>query len=201
MFAVSADKSTCVKRTLQWRWLETQKFSNASVIDLQKKETARASMRKMEKYLLKKFKYHRLKDPLFLYALAFNKVELLLRYTANSTIAEEYEQLSNLYSLEQMLVLLEKQSSELPEGYRKVWRSYCSVRDAALADNDTKELIHRRVLELQQKKKLTNYRLYTDLKLNPGNVNAWLKHNDSSKMSLDCARQIYKYAKSYPSVR
>ena len=51
------------------------------------------------------------------------------------------------------------------------------------------------------KKKLTNYRLYTDLKLNPGNVNAWLKHNDSSKMSLDCARQIYKYAKSYPSVR
>ena len=86
MFAVSADNSTCVNRTLQWRWLETQKFSNASVIDL-------------------------------------------------------------------------------------------------------------------QKKKLTNYRLYTDLKLNPGNVNAWLKHNDSSKMSLDCARQIYKYAKSYTSIR
>ena len=141
----------------------------------------------------------RLKEPLFLYALAFNKVELLLRYTANSTIAEEYEQLSNRYSLAQMLLLLEKQSPELPEGYLKVWRSYCSVRDAVLADNDTKELIHRRVLELQ--KKLTNYRLYTDLKLNPGNVNAWLKHNDSSKMSLDCARQIYKYAKSYPSVR
>ena len=143
----------------------------------------------------------RLKEPLFLYTLTFDKVELLLRYTANSTIAAEYEQLSNLYSLEQMLLLLENQSHELPEGYLKVWRSYCSVRDAVLADNDTKELIHRRVLELQQKKKLTNYRLYKDLKLNPGNVNAWLKHNDSSKMSLDCARQIYKYAKSYPSVR
>ena len=120
MFAVSADNSTCVNRTLQWRWLETQKFSNASVIDLQKKETARASMRKMVKYLLKKFKYPRLKEPLLLYALAFNKVELLLRYTANSTIAEEYEQLSNRYSLAQMLLLLEKQSPELPEGYRKV---------------------------------------------------------------------------------
>ena len=57
VFAVSADNSTCVNRTLQWRWLETQKFSNASVIDLQKKETARASMRKMAKHLLKKFKY------------------------------------------------------------------------------------------------------------------------------------------------
>lgn len=141
------------------------------------------------------------KEPLYLYALAFDKVDLLLRYTVNSAVAAEYEQLSNRYSLTQMLLLLENQSLELPEGYLKVWRSYCSVRDAVLADNDTKELIHRRVVELQQKKKLTNYRLYTDLKLNPGNVNAWLKHNDSSKMSLDCARQIYKYAKSYQAVR
>ena len=45
----------------------------------------------------------RLKEPLFLYALAFNKVELLLRYTANSAVAAEYEQLSNRYSLAQML--------------------------------------------------------------------------------------------------
>ena len=137
----------------------------------------------------------RLKEPLFLYALAFDKVDLLLRYTEKSTVVAEYEWLSDRYSLAQMLLLLENQSPELPEGYRKVWRSYCSVRDSALADNDTKELIHHRVLELQQKKKLTNYRLYTDLKLNPGNVNAWLKHNDSSKISLDCARKIYQYAK------
>ena len=143
----------------------------------------------------------RLKEPLYLYALAFDKVDLLLRYTVNRAVAAEYEQLSNRYSLAQMLLLLENQSPELTEGYLKVWRSYCSVRDTSLADNDTKALIHRRVLELQRKKKLTNYRLYTDLKLNPGNVNAWLKHNDSSKMSLDCARQIYKYAKSYPSIR
>ena len=143
----------------------------------------------------------RLKEPLYLHALAFDKVDLLLRYTVNRAVAAEYEQLSNRYSLAQMLLLLENQSLELPEGYLKVWRSYCSVRDAALADNDTKELIHRRVVEIQQKKHLTNYRIYADLKLNPGNVNAWLKHNDSSKMSLDCARQIYKYAKSYQAAR
>ena len=143
----------------------------------------------------------RLKEPLFLYARAVDKVDLLLRYTVTSAVSAEYEQLSNRYSLAQMLLLLENQSLELPEGYLKVWRSYCSVRDAALADNDTKELIHRRVVEIQQKKHLTNYRIYADLKLNPGNVNAWLKHNDSSKMSLDCARQIYKYAKSYQAAR
>ena len=143
----------------------------------------------------------RLKEPLYLYALVFDKVNLLLRYAKDPVCLAEYERLSNRYSREQVLALLQNQSAELPEGYLKVWRSYCSVRDAALADNDTKELIHRRVVEIQQKKHLTNYRIYADLKLNPGNVNAWLKHNDSSKMSLDCARQIYKYAKSYSAVR
>ena len=57
MFALSADNAICVNRTLQWRWQGTQKFSNTSVIDWQKKETARASMRKMVKHLLKKYKY------------------------------------------------------------------------------------------------------------------------------------------------
>lgn len=143
----------------------------------------------------------RLKEPLYLYALVFDKINLLLRYTEDKGCLAEYEWLSSIYSLEQAFALLQNQSAELPEGYLKVWRSYCSVRDAVLADNDTKELIHRRVVEIQRKKHLTNYRIYADLKLNPGNVNAWLKHNDSSKMSLDCARQIYKYAKSYSAVR
>ena len=117
----------------------------------------------------------RLKEPLYLYALVFDKVNLLLRYAKDPVCLAEYERLSNRYSREQVLALLQNQSAELSEGYLKVWRSYCSVRDAALADNDTKELIHRRVVEIQQKKHLTNYRIYADLKLNPGNVNAWLK--------------------------
>ena len=36
----------------------------------------------------------RLKEPLFLYALTFDKVELLLRYTANSAVAAEYENIN-----------------------------------------------------------------------------------------------------------
>ena len=61
----------------------------------------------------------RLKEPLYLYALAFDKVDLLLRYTVNRAVAAEYEQLSNRYSLAQMLLLLENQSPELTEGYLK----------------------------------------------------------------------------------
>ena len=74
MFAVSADNATCVNRTLQWRWLETQKFSNASVIDLQKKETARASMRKMVKHLLKNLSIHRWHMIKFVYFNTLKKV-------------------------------------------------------------------------------------------------------------------------------
>ena len=58
----------------------------------------------------------RLKEPLFLYALAYDKVELLLRYTANSTVAAEYEQLSNRYSLAQMLLFLEKSVAGIAGG-------------------------------------------------------------------------------------
>ena len=50
-------EKSCPRLDIGRRWLETQKFSNASVIDLQKKETARASMRKMVKHFLKKYKY------------------------------------------------------------------------------------------------------------------------------------------------
>ena len=39
----------------------------------------------------------RLKEPLYLYALAFDKVDLLLRYTVNRAVAAEYEQLSKVH--------------------------------------------------------------------------------------------------------
>ena len=47
----------------------------------------------------------RLKEPLFLYAWAYDKVALLLHYTANSTVVAEYERLSNRYLLAKMLLL------------------------------------------------------------------------------------------------
>ena len=65
----------------------------------------------------------RMKEPMFLYALTFDKVNLRLRYTMNSNVAAEYNQLSNRYSSVKMLSLLENLSPELPEGYLKVWRS------------------------------------------------------------------------------
>jgi hypothetical protein len=39
----------------------------------------------------------------------------------------------------------------------------------------------------------TYRRPYTDLKMNPGNLNAWLKHGDGNKISLDRARDVLRY--------
>ena len=60
-------------------------------------------------------------------------------------------------------------------------------------DDATKSLMRDRIIALQQERSITNYRLYTDLNLNPGNLNAWLKHGDSSKISLANARRVMHY--------
>lgn len=82
---------------------------------------------------------------------------------------------------------------EPTDPYYKVWRSYCSVRDRCKADNHAKALMNQKIRRLQQQKGITNYRLYTDLHLNPGNLNAYLKHNDCSKVSLTTARRALRY--------
>lgn len=82
-------------------------------------------------------------------------------------------------------------------GYRKLWCSYISLRDRQQADDHTKRLIHKRVRELQAQKQVSNYRIYHDLNLNPGNLNAWLTHQNCSKVSLSTARRTLNYLRQY----
>ena len=56
-----------------------------------------------------------------------------------------------------------------------------------------KEAIRKKVLQMMQDGTCTNYRIYTDLKLNPGNVNSWLKNGDSNKASCRNAERILNY--------
>lgn len=136
----------------------------------------------------------RLVQPLCLYAAitydAKQKDHLLRR---SHRLQQEFNSYDFLLqsgeTLEQSLASL----PELNNGYRKLWQSYVSVRDRKYADNHTKTLIHRRVRALQEQKKISNYRIYTDLRLNSGNMNAWLTHQDCSKVSLDTARKTLQY--------
>ena len=140
----------------------------------------------------------RLREPLLLYAVYTQKEQVLLQATKEPALYAEYDQLVSLYTADRMTELFEQASPLLPAGYHKVWRSYQSRKNRGQAEEHTKELMRQKVKRLQEQKCITTYRIYTDLKLNPGNLNAWLKHGDSDKVSLETARRALRYVESYP---
>jgi len=135
----------------------------------------------------------RLKAPLLLYALYTGKQDILLRAAKETPLFESFSTVLGQYNEETITQLLGSRSPLLPEEYHKVWKSYLSLKNKGAADDHTKELMRQKVLRLQAQKGVTNYRIYTDLKLNPGNLNAWLKHGYSDKVSLETARSTLRY--------
>ena len=117
-----------------------------------------------------------------------NKAAAALGNAAEETLAKALQ-----LAAEQMTTLLENGSSTLPNEYHKVWRSYLSQKNKGQADDHTKELMRQKVKRLQDRYGVSNYRIYTDLRLNPGNLNAWLKHGHSDKVSLETARRTLRY--------
>lgn len=87
------------------------------------------------------------------------------------------------------------EKSALPYKYQKIVSAYEYKLNKMANDNETKRLMHNRIVLLQQKKHITNYQIYTDLKMNPGNINSFLKHGNVEKISLKSARKIWKYVK------
>lgn len=138
----------------------------------------------------------RLREPLLLYAVLSEKQDVLLKAAKDPDLHKHYSVMVSQYTQENLIVLLEQEDPEVEDGYHKVWRSYLSRKNRCQADNHTKELMRKKVKRLQEKKGVTNYRIYTDLRLNPGNLNAWLKHGDSDKISLVMARETLHYMES-----
>lgn len=135
----------------------------------------------------------RLAEPLLLYALYNQKQAHLLKTARGTALYPEYQRLLCQYTPETMTAELCSGSHLLDANYHKVWRTYLSLKDRVKADDHTKSLMRQRILHLQSASSITNYYIYTQLKLNPGNVNAWLKHGDSRKVSLDTARKILQF--------
>ncbi|MCL2530270.1 MAG: hypothetical protein FWE41_08110 [Coriobacteriia bacterium] len=115
---------------------------------------------------------------------------------------KEYKQLVSSYQTkEELLVALAEGAADVPVRYLKVYESFVNTRDRYKNSRKYSELAHQRILELQKEKGISNYRIYTDLKLNPGNINSYLKHGDATKVSRDVARRIKVYLeKAEPKV-
>ena len=136
----------------------------------------------------------RLREPLFLYSLYHGKLDLMRKEAAKNGLESFFRPVAAYTTCEAMEHAL--QQGGVPNEYVKVWKSYLAKRNWLEADNGTKERIRKKVVVLQQEKGITNYRIYTDLHLNPGNLNAWLKNNDQSKLSLETARNVLTYVQN-----
>jgi len=79
------------------------------------------------------------------------------------------------------------------ERYRRVYGNYQVMLGRTSADREVIMLMRERILHAMKEKKMSNYRVYTDLSLNPGNINRFLKHGDASKLSRKTARRILDY--------
>ncbi len=137
----------------------------------------------------------RLREPLYLYALLTGQIELLRKSVRGTALAAAYEELPD--NPTEMEKQLRAEPSELPEAYGKVWHSYLVYKRRGKRDEESKELMRQQIVHLQSERGVSNYRLYTSLGLNPGNLNAWLKHGDGKKVSLKTARSVLEQIRAY----
>ena len=138
----------------------------------------------------------RLREPLFLYALFEDKGKVLLQATKDTRLKEEYSNLLKNYDKSSMKTALANNSPELHERYLKVYVSYTRLMMRKDNNKHIKELLHTRIRQLQENKGISNYRLYTDLKLNPSNVNTFLKTGNPRKVSQSTADKLLSYLES-----
>ena len=129
----------------------------------------------------------RLYEPLFLYANLTNKTEEFYnaiarepRFNRDKLLSVRITDDFNSYD-------------ELPSEYAKVYDSYLYHRNRTANDNHTKKLMYDRIRSLQESKHITTYKIYTDLSINAGNFNAFIKNEDMTKCSLEVLRSVIVY--------
>ena len=136
----------------------------------------------------------RLKDALSLYLVMYTEEglrnKLLKKYEFLNVSCEKLCGLneSNLDSY-----LKDNNQSE----YTTVYNNFLYQRNHREQENRIKTMMYERIIEVKKIKCVTNYCIYKHLELNPGNVNAFLKNGDVSKVSLDTVRKILSFVNEY----
>lgn len=142
----------------------------------------------------------RLRAPLFLYAfLTGNMQTLLAASSSNAELLAGYSRILELFGgdAQKLLSALEYGDNSLGAEYLKTYRSYLAERNSGEREKKLKALIRDRALALKEEKKISGYKIFKELRLNAGNVNSYLKHSDTSKVSLETARRILDFVSRY----
>ncbi len=78
---------------------------------------------------------------------------------------------------------------------KKIYSLY--LNSVVKKESTIKENYYSKILELVDGKQITKYRIYTDLNLNPGNVNDFFKNKALRKLSLQNVKKIHSYCYQY----
>lgn len=134
---------------------------------------------------------YRIREPLMLYAMVTGQSDKLLCATKNAELYKEYHGILTTYLKEQVMAILAEGTDELPENYHKVWRSYVSVRDRGLADQETIGLIRNKIHRLQEKHEIPIAEIRNAMALKPAKYNRWVVHGDCTAVTLAEARTAF----------
>lgn len=129
----------------------------------------------------------RLREPLFMYCFYSNKTDILMKYLTES---DKVEYIKNTE------LLKKGHTNKLPENYMKGLNSYKCKAGMKANDDHIKELMIERIVKLKEQKNISNYRIYTDLKINAGNFNDFIKNRNLNKLSLNKSRDVFNYLQS-----
>ena len=99
--------------------------------------------------------------------------------------------------LKPLSTLNPEQLTQSQSEYRTIYENYLNKKNAKQNDDKLKAMMQKRIVEVQAEKGITNYRIYKALDLNPGNVNAFLKYGDVSKVGLNTARKMLGFVNQY----
>lgn len=129
----------------------------------------------------------RLAEPLSLYIKMTCKEEQINKIN-NGIVKELLKELANISDVEKA-----SQNNLLSDNFQKVYNSYVVILNRKKREERTKLLMLKKIKQMQQDKHISNYRIYTDLKLNPGNINEYLTNGKADKLSLQTAEKILNY--------
>lgn len=135
-----------------------------------------------------------LKDALCLYLILYTsdnlKNKLLFKY---AYLNDDCEKLSELKSHNTDDYFSQCELSE----YKTIYENYLFKLNRHNNETKIKNIMYRKICEVKQQKSITNYRIYKNLNLNPGNVNAFLKYGDTDKLSIETVRKVLSFINEY----
>jgi hypothetical protein len=166
---------------LGWLKLELMRMSESKTVSIHKLAT------------LAQEDNSRLAEPLLAYAMETNAVFRLISYIEDRQLREECRCVLRICNGKSIASLSGRQADELPWSYRKLLDNWRAAEGKPQRVEQSKRMRLDRSLQLMREKGISNAQIYHNLDLNPGNTNAYLKHRDTSKLSLDNATRIMKY--------